>query len=190
MTIVITVAIVAVFVVMISGVRVAKAAPAAIPCASGEAITVTAPTASAPTTVSASVAPPVNLKAAKDAVADSFHLHYFVDIDPSTVVQPGQAVPTGNPKIIHSAATTQDGGTLSAGKHTVWVVLGDVNHTTCSPMVVGSVSFDVAAAAAALPASGTGGDSGANGGYAIAMLVSAIMLGLAAATGGFVLRRD
>lgn len=167
----------------------AFAAPSLIACPSGEAITVVAPTVSAPTTVSVTVAPPVNLKPAKDAVADSFHLHYFVDIDPSTVVQAGQPVPTGNPKIIHSAATTQDAGALSAGKHTVWVVLGDVSHTTCTPMVVGSVSFDVKAAAA-LPAGGTGvGDGGANG-VAIPMFIAALIAGLAAVSAGFVLRRD
>ncbi|MDP9238483.1 MAG: DUF4399 domain-containing protein [Chloroflexota bacterium] len=189
MTIVVTVAIAAVFVVMIFGVRVAKAAPAAIACPSGEVITVTAPSASAPTTVSVTVAPLVNLKPAKDAVADSFHLHYFVDIDPSTVVQAGQAVPTGNPKIIHSATTTQDVGALAAGKHSVWVVLGDVNHTTCTPMVVGSVSFDVAAAAS-LPASGTGADDGSTGLPWAATLVAVLIAGVAAASGGFVLRRD
>ena len=169
-------AVAALTLVLIFGLRPAKAsaAPASIACPSGEVITVTAPSASAPTTVSVTVAPPVNLKPAKDAVADSFHLHYFVDIDPATVVSAGQPVPTGNPKIIHSATTTQDVGALSAGKHTVWVVLGDVSHLTCSPMVVGSVSFDVAAAAT-LPASGTGAadDSGTNWPLAALMLVLA-----------------
>src|SRR6185295_972994 len=131
MTIAMSIAIVAIAIVMIVGVPAATAAPSAIACPSGETITVTAPTASAPTTVTATVAPPVNLKPAKDAVADSFHLHYFVDIDPATVVQAGQPVPTGNPKIIHSATTTQDVVALPAGKHTVWVVLGDVSHTAC-----------------------------------------------------------
>ena len=50
-------------------------APSAKECPAGESITVTAPTAAAPTTVSVSVVPPVNLKPAKDAVADSYHLH-------------------------------------------------------------------------------------------------------------------
>lgn len=188
MTIVVTLAIVAVSVVMIFGLRVPKvsAAPASIACPSGEVITVAAPGASAPTTVTVTVAPPVNLKPAKDGVLDSFHLHYFVDIDPATVVSAGQPVPTGNPKIIHSAATTQDVGALAAGKHTVWVVLGDVGHTVCAPMVVGSVSFDVAAAAT-LPSSGTGAAGGAATGakwpLAAAMLTLAgtVLLGVARA---------
>jgi hypothetical protein len=191
MTIVVVVAIVTLALVMIFGARIAgvSAAPALIACPSGEVITVTAPSASAPTTVSVTVAPPVNLKPAKDAVADSFHLHYFVDIDPSTVVQAGQPVPTGNPKIIHSATTTQDVGTLTAGKHSVWVVLGDVSHTACTPMVVGTVSFDVAAAAS-LPAGGMGVADESTSGYQISIVIAALIAGLAAASAGVVLRRD
>ena len=181
-------AIAALVLILVFGLRPARAsaAPAAIACPSGEVITVTAPGASAPTTVSVTVAPPVNLKPAKDAVADSFHLHYFVDIDPATVVQAGQPVPTGNPKIIHSAAMTQDVGTLTAGKHTVWVVLGDVGHTTCTPMVQGSVSFDVAVSAATLPASGTGGAAGGDG---PALLAGLLLSGVIATFAGFALRR-
>lgn len=160
-------------------------APAAKECPAGESITVTAPTAAAPTTVSVSVVPPVNLKPAKDAVADSYHLHYFVDIDPSTVVQSGQAVPSGNPKIIHSATTTQDVGALSAGRHTVWVVLGDVAHIACTPMVVGSVSFDVAAAA--LPRTGDGAAD--RDGSMATLLIAFAFGGVALAGAGVVLRR-
>ncbi len=190
--IVIVSAITAVVMILVLGLRGparASAAPAAIPCPSGEAITVVAPSAGAPTTVSATVSPPVNLKPAKDGVVDSFHLHYFVDIDPSTVVRAGEPVPTGNPKIIHSATTTQDVGTLTAGNHRVWVVLGDVAHTACTPMVAGSVSFDVMAAAA-LPASGTGLAGGSASGSAVPMFAVALMAGLAAASAGFVMRRD
>ena len=163
----------------------AFAAPALKECPSGEAITVAAPAANAPTTVSVTVAPPVNLKPAKDGVADSFHLHYFVDIDPSTVVQAGQPVPTGNPKIIHSAATTQDVGALSPGRHTVWVVLGDVSHTVCTPIVQGSVSFDVAATA--LPAGGTGGTTGSD--RPLELVWVALLSGLALVAAGGTLRR-
>jgi len=149
---------ISVFALSASAYAGASPAPAFKECPAGESIVVAAPTAAAPTTVSVTVTPPVNLKAAKDADAASYHLHYFVDIDPSTVVQGGQAVPAGNPKIIHSAATTQDVGALAAGKHTIWVVLGDVGHVVCSPVVQGSVSFDVSAGA--LPKTGTGGQRG------------------------------
>lgn len=164
----------------------AFAAPALKECPSGEVITVTAPAASAPTTVNVTVAPPVNLKPAKDAVVDSYHLHYFVDIDPATVAQAGQPVPTGNPKIIHSAATTQDVGALAPGKHTVWVVLGDVGHIVCTPVVQASVSFDVSAAAA-LPASGSLGPI--NGDRPFGLVGVMLLSGLFVATAGFAWRR-
>lgn len=159
-------------------------APALKECPSGESISVTAPTAAAPTTVSVTVAPPVNLKPAKDADAESYHLHYFVDTDPATVAQAGQPVPAGNPKIIHSAATTQDLGALSAGKHTVWVVLGDVSHIVCTPVVQGTVSFDVSA----LPATGTGGAAG-DGIFDGSALWLAVAAGAVIAAAGVALRR-
>ncbi len=163
----------------------APQSPALKECPGGESITVTAPTAAAPTTVSATVAPPVNLKPAKDGDAASYHLHYFVDIDPATIVQAGQPVPTGNPKIIHSASLSQDVGALSAGKHTVWVVMGDVGHVVCSPIVQGSVSFDVSGAA--LPRTGTAGPSA--GGIAGWSLWLTLASGGAAVVTGLALRR-
>ncbi len=159
----------------------APASPALAACPAGESISVNAPSASAPTSVTVAVTPPLNLKAAKENDPASYHLHYFVDIDPATTVQAGQPVPAGNPRIIHSAAITQDVGPLATGRHIVWVVLGDVGHTVCNPIVQGSVSFDVGAAA--LPASGTGGPA-AHGGTNWP-LVAAAMLAL----GGVVLVR-
>ena len=159
--------------------------PALKECPGGESITVTAPTAAAPTTVSATVAPPVNLKPAKDGDVSSYHLHYFVDIDPATIVQAGQGVPTGNAKIIHTASLSQDVGVLPAGKHTVWVVMGDVGHVVCSPIVQGSVSFDVSGAA--LPRTGTAGPSA--GGVDGSSLWLALATGGAAVMTGLALRR-
>lgn len=185
--IVVAAALAAVGVIGLTGSAQARApqSPAFKECPAGESITVTAPAASAPTTVSVAVAPPVNLKPAKDADESSYHLHYFVDTDPATIVQAGQAVPAGNPKIIHSAALTQDVGALSAGKHTVTVVMGDVAHLVCNPVVQGSVSFDVSAAA--LPRTGTAGPSADNVGGSWLWLVLAT--GGAAAASGVALRR-
>jgi len=130
------------------------AAPAA--CPTGVTLTVAAPGASAPTTVSVTLSSQLNLKPASAGDPTSFHLHYFVDTD---AVAAGQAVPTGNPKIIHSASTTQDLGALAAGQHAVTVVLGQLNHTACA--VRGSVTFT----SAALPATGSGSylDQGSSG---------------------------
>jgi hypothetical protein len=117
------------------------------------------PTAAAPTTVTLTVTPStLNVKPAASGDPASVHFHYFVDLDPATVIVPGQPIPTGNPRIIHSAATTQDLGPLAPGQHTVWVVLGDVRHVPCQPLVEASVRFAVGGAApAAVPATGGGG---------------------------------
>lgn len=137
----------------------AQTAPAA--CPANLVLTLAAPTAAAPTTVTATVTPTVTLKAATAADPASFHVHYFIDVDPTTVVKPGEAIPTGNPQIVHSASLTQDLGTLSAGSHKVSVVLGQVSHQACAgadgKLAVGAVTFQVGAAAAAPPKTGQAG---------------------------------
>jgi len=112
-------------------------------------LTVSPPAASAPSSVSVTVSPQINIKAASAGDPTSFHLHYFVDTEATAA---GTAVPTGNPKIIHSGSTTQDLGALTAGSHTVTVVLGQFNHVACDAR--GSVTFT----SVALPATGSGGD--------------------------------
>ena len=129
--------------------------PALAACPAGLAITATAPnTSTGTTTVTASVTPAgINFKAAAAADPASFHLHYYVDIDPTTTLKPGTTIPSGDPKIIHSGALTQDVGPLAAGPHTVWVVVGQLAHQACGGadgnVAVGKATFNVAAAAAA-----------------------------------------
>ena len=133
----------------------AQTPPALAACPTDLKVTVTPPTAAAPTTVSATLTPTLNLKAAALGDTTSFHVHYYVDIDPTKVLKAGTAIPTGDPKIIHGAALTQDVGALSAGSHTVWVVVGQVSHQACGGtdgnIIAGSATFNVAAAAAATP---------------------------------------
>ena len=160
-------------------------APSIAACPTGVTLTVSPPTASAPTTVSVALSSTLNLKAATAGDPTSFHLHYFVDTEATAA---GQAMPTGNPKIIHSASTTQDLGTLSAGQHTVWAVLGQLNHTACD--VRGAATFTVAAAAP-LPATGSGGylDQSSSGLTIAAWLVLAsASLAVFCLGGGLVLR--
>lgn len=133
-------------------------------CPSGVSLTVSPPTASAPSTVNVAVTPPVNLQPASASDPASFHLHYFIDLDPATVLQPGQPIPTANAKIIHTAATTQDLGTLASGQHTVWVVLANVSHVPCSPNVEGEAAFTAGGAGSGLAGGSTAakpaGDNG------------------------------
>ena len=136
--------------------RSVSAAPNGKACQAGVTLSSTA----SGNTVTVAVSPQINLKPAKDADPDSFHLHYFVDTDPATVLQAGQQVPSGNPKIVHAAATTQEFKDLTPGTHRVWVVLGDVGHVPCSPLVVTDVTLSVAAAPSGVPATGSGGLAG------------------------------
>ena len=95
-----------------------------------------------------------NIKAVAAGDPNSSHLHYFVDKNPSGIVQQGQAIPSGDPQIIHSGETTQALPTLAPGLHTVWVVLGHFDHTPYNPNVQATVTFTVGASAQASPAAG------------------------------------
>ena len=161
----------------------AAASPNAKECPAGVTLSATA----TGRTVTVSVSPAVNLKPAKDADADSFHLHYFVDTDPATVLQPGQQVPPATAQIIHSAATTQEFKDLAAGSHRVWVVLGDVGHIPCNPLVVDDVALTIAAAPSAAPATGTGASATGDGGV-IRLAAGLVLAGAIAAAAGLTLR--
>ena len=163
---------------------IASAAPSEKACPAG--VTLTA--AASGSLVTVTVTPPVNLKAAKDGDVDSFHLHYFVDTDPASVLQPGQGVPSGNPKIVHAAATTQDFKDLTPGSHRIWVVMGDVAHIPCSPLVVADTTISVTAATAP-PATGTGDGLSGSGSF-LEWTIGTLTAGvLALAAGGLTLRR-
>lgn len=132
----------------------------------GPTLRVTAPstnaTVSSPVTISVQVQN-ANLRAADLGDPTSHHLHYFVDVDPATVLQPGQPIPTGQENIIHTADTSQTLN-LGAGQHTIWIVLTDVGHIPLTPGVQTQVTFTVSGAPSdtqsrpeSLPRTGTGG---------------------------------
>jgi hypothetical protein len=96
----------------------------------------------------------VNIKPPTAGDLNSFHLHYFVDLDPATIIVPGQPLPPpgANPSIIHSPELSMTFSSLAAGDHTVWVVMGRLNHVPCAGGVQAVVKFTVPKA----PATGTG----------------------------------
>jgi len=125
-----------------------------LPCPAGVTVNVTPPDAIAPTTVNVTLTPAQPIKAASFADPNSLHVHYFID----TLATPsGSVIPAGDAKIIHSGSLTQDLGPLTAGMHTVTVVLGQLSHTACDAR--GSTTFIVGqiAAQVAPPKSGNAG---------------------------------
>ena len=76
------------------------------------------------------------------------HLHIFVNKDP---VAPGGApIPSGDPAIIHTAATTTaiPATLLKTGNNTIWVELGYADHTPFNPEIVDKVVVAVTPAPA------------------------------------------
>ncbi len=144
-------------------------------CPVGATLTITAPTAAAPTTVNVTVTPALNIKAAAAADTTSLHLHYFIDT-PATAS--GATIPSGDAKIIHSGTTTQDLGTLAAGSHTVIAVLGQLNHTACDTRATVTFTTVAAATTTAAPAAApakTGNAGLAEDGSASMLLVGSLV---------------
>jgi hypothetical protein len=74
-----------------------------------------------------------------DTSGKTGHLHVFVDRDPTAA---GQAIPK-EAGIIHTAATPIKVEGLTAGEHTIWVVLGDGVHVPFAPMVADMLTVTV-----------------------------------------------
>jgi eukaryotic-like serine/threonine-protein kinase len=83
----------------------------------------------------------VNLKAPVEADPEGRHIHYFLNVDPATVLIPGQPIPTGQANIVHTANASHTFLDLPPGPHTVWAVLTGNDHVPLTPNVQGRVSF-------------------------------------------------
>jgi hypothetical protein len=70
------------------------------------------------------------------------HFHVFVD-PASPPKADGKPIPTGDPKIIHTADTSTSIADLPAGSHTLWVVVGDGRHVPLDPLVADKVTVVV-----------------------------------------------
>ena len=127
----------------------------------------------------------VTVKPAAEGDPNAFHYHLFVDVDPATVVQPGQPIVTGQANIIHTADRTVSLD-LAPGQHTVTAVLSKTDHVPLSPSVQERVTFTVGGAAAGgqtppatTPRTGTGSSGGASVSFAaIPVLLVALGAGL------------
>lgn len=74
---------------------------------------------------------------------EDYHLHYFLDEDATPFIGTTTPIPRDNPKIAHAAATDYTFKAVTAGAHTVSVVLGGLNHISVSPPLADKVTFTV-----------------------------------------------
>ena len=149
--------------IIVAAVCLSRPGPAPVSAQAVPTVHITAPangaTVNNPVTVAVQSSGAV-IKPATDNDPNAAHYHYFIDRNPSTVLQPGQPIPTGQPDIIHTDSASQQLPALSPGQHTVWVVLAHTDHTPYNPNVQDQVTFTVAgagqaaAAGAAEPAPG------------------------------------
>lgn len=108
----------------------------------GPSVDATAPatiTSGQPLSIDVAVQGVQLIKADGDTAGKSGHLHAFIDKEPT----PGQPIPTGDPTIIHSATSPIIVTGLTAGEHTIWIVLGDGAHVPFSPLVADKITVTV-----------------------------------------------
>jgi hypothetical protein len=86
---------------------------------------------------------PQLVPAAEAKKLDDYHLHYFLDEDAKPYIGTSLPIPTGNPKIVHSAAKEVSFDNVAAGSHTVAVVMSGNNHISVAPPLSDTVSFTV-----------------------------------------------
>jgi uncharacterized protein (DUF736 family) len=79
------------------------------------------------------------VKADGDTSGKTGHLHAFIDKEPVA----GQPIPVGDPMIIHSATSPIPVPALTAGEHTIWVVVGNGNHVPFDPPVMDKLTVTV-----------------------------------------------
>ena len=117
-------------------------------------IQITAPTNGAtitgPVTLSVGIGG-VTVKPAAEGDPNAYHYHALVDVNPATVVQAGQPLPTGQANIIHTADLTLSIPNLAPGPHTITVILTKTDHVPLNPGIQDTVQFTVATPAAAQP---------------------------------------
>lgn len=143
----------------------------------------------------------VTVKPAAEGDPQAFHYHALVDVDPSTILQPGQPIPTGQGNIIHTADAALALNDLAPGEHSVVVVLTRTDHVPLSPNVQDRVTFTVAPAGtggpqaggaqtpAALARVGTGGPLTADGGLTLPLLLTLIAVMIIGMGGTFAYAR-
>jgi hypothetical protein len=136
-------------------------------------------------TVTVQVSGTTLVPAANATKLEDLHVHYMLDVDPTPYLDGTTAIPAGNPAIVHSAALSNTFSNVAPGPHKVTVILGLSDHHAVQPPVAPSVSFTVAAQAAApgqLPKTGDGSTATTAlpiAGIAAIALLAVVLLGAA-----------
>jgi hypothetical protein len=121
-------------------------AAAAAPRPSGVSLMFTAPTAgetvsAGSVTVTVSYTGPAMVAAANATKLDDYHVHYFLDVDPTPYIGTLAPIPLGDPRIIHSPATSVTFDNVVAGTHTLAVVMTGSNHVSGNPPMADKETF-------------------------------------------------
>ncbi len=86
---------------------------------------------------------PALVPAATATELNQYHLHYFLDVDPTMFVRLSIPIPLGSPNIIHTATTQVSFDNVAPGTHQLAVVLTGSNHISVDPPVAQQISFTV-----------------------------------------------
>ena len=124
--------------------RIGKAQDEVNVTVQGPSLDATAPATAAagqPVSIGVAVEGVTLVKADGDTSGKTGHLHAFVDKDPAQFN--GQPIPAGDPAIIHTAASPIVIPSLTAGEHTIWIVLGNGVHTAFDPPVMDKLTVTV-----------------------------------------------
>ena len=81
--------------------------------------------------------------AAQAKKVDDFHVHYLLDVDATSYLGTTSPLPTGNPHVIHSAAKEVTVTGVTAGSHTLTVIMTGSNHISVNSPVWDKVAFTV-----------------------------------------------
>ena len=119
---------------------------AAAPRPAGASLALTAPTdgetlAAGSVTATVNYTGPALVAAGNATKLEDYHLHYLIDVDATPYIGTMVAIPSGDPRIIHTAATSVTIDNVAAGPHTLTVVLGGSNHVSVNPPRSDKVSF-------------------------------------------------
>jgi hypothetical protein len=84
---------------------------------------------------------PQLVAAANATKLDDYHIHYFLDVDPTPYIGTTVPVPMGDPRIIHTAATSVTFDNVAAGSHALAVMMSGSNHISVNPPVAETETF-------------------------------------------------